>query len=139
LQKLADYALVVCDREGCGRESHSPRVLEVEMETRLAQSGWEHRSAAVVIDPELEAWLRTDSPEVPLVLGWSRERLSLTDWLVHRGYLQPGESKPMRPKEALEELLRIVKKPRSSSLYGELAEKVDFEYCSDPAFAKLKT
>ena len=48
------FALVVLDREGCGSQNQS-EVIEVEIENRLRINGWENRSAAICIDPELEA------------------------------------------------------------------------------------
>jgi hypothetical protein len=38
----------------------------------------------------------------------------------------------------MQEVLRITRKKRSSSLYMQLAEQVDFSGCVDPAFIKLR-
>ena len=67
------HALVLLDREGSGRESRSRLELEEDLEGRLATE-WSERSAVVVIDPELEIWLWSDSPEVDAVLGWQGRR-----------------------------------------------------------------
>ncbi len=132
------YALVLLDHEGCGREETDRLELETELEGRLAEAGWRGRAAAVVIAPELEIWVWSDSPHVDRVLGWREEGRPLRDWLVQRGYLMPGQVKPSRPKEAVEEILRTVRLPRSSSLYNQLARTVSLEKCVDPAFAKLR-
>ncbi len=60
------HALVVLDRDGCGQEHRKKRTeLEQQIEERLAQSGWSTgRAAAVVIEPELEAWVWSQSPHV---------------------------------------------------------------------------
>jgi hypothetical protein len=137
--RRARHALVLCDQHGCGREHLSRDELEADMERRLAQNGWEGRSAAVVIDPEAEAWFWSDSPHVAEVLGWSSGHASLRDWLMGMGYLQPGAAKPSQPDEALDKALRIAKKARSSSLFRHLAERVSLERCTDPAFLKLKS
>ena len=63
--------------------------------------------------------------------------MRLRNWLVERGLLEPGYSKPRRPKEALEAALRNSNKKRSSSLYFDLATRVSFDRCTDPAFLKL--
>jgi len=136
-QRLASHALVVFDREGCGRTA-TRLALENEVEMRLEQNGWEGRSAAVVIDPELEAWVWGEYAAVAGVLGWPRAGLALQEWLTQRGFLCVGEHKPERPKEALEHALYTLRKPRSSSLYFEVASQVDTNRCVDSAFLKLK-
>lgn len=131
------FALVMFDREGCG--SQSSRVsLETECESQLANSGWKDRSAAVVIDPELENWVWTDSPHVSDLLGWINPSTGLRDWLFNSGYLRPDQHKPNNPKDVMEQVLRKVRKPRSSSIYESLARKVGLSACRDPAFAKFR-
>ena len=115
------------------------RILEKPVETRLAQNGWRGRSAAIVIDPELEVWFWSDSPHVETALGWVEGRVRLEKWLVEQGYLVQGQQKPHRPKDAVLNAWRLSKTQRSSSNYGDLAKKVDFQHCTDPAFLKLRT
>jgi hypothetical protein len=38
----------------------------------------------------------------------------------------------------LEKALRIVRKPRSSSIYFQLAQRISFRNCTDASFSKLK-
>lgn len=130
-------ALILLDHDGCGRESVSAEQLETDIESRLSQSPWEG-CAAIVITPELENWVWTDSPHVDAVLGWTGQNPSLRSWLTARGYWQQGEIKPRAPKAATEAAMRVVRKQRSSSLYADLAGKVSLERCSDRAFVKLK-
>lgn len=132
------HALVLFDREGSGREEKSREALEEDLERRLSAAGWENRAAAVVMDPELEVWIWSDSPHVDEVLGWKYRRPTLRSWLVEAGFLTEGELKPERPKEAVEKALRLARKPRSSARYRQLAERVSFHRCEDPAFQKLK-
>ena len=132
------HALVLFDREGRGREDESRASLENEVNGRLFRSGWGDRSAVIVIEPELDAWVWSRSPHVDSVLGWQGKRPSLREWLENGGHLQPGAAKPSRPKEALDAALRHVRKPRSSSLYRRMAEKVSLERCEDPAFLRLR-
>jgi hypothetical protein len=136
-QRFADFALVVFDREGCGRDK-SREALEEEVEARLAANGWANRCAAVVIDPVLEAWVWSDSPHVLTALGWTRGRAELEEWLTQEGFLHAGLQKPQQPKKAVEKLLRLSKTPYSSSIFRGLAEQVSFQRCNDPAFLKLK-
>jgi hypothetical protein len=136
-QHSHDHALVLFDREGCGREDSRP-VLEADVEARLLQSGWDARGAAIAIDPELEAWVWSTSPHVDTALGWAGRDPDLRSWLVERGALARPEDKPTRPKEAVEEALRVARKPRSSALYQRIAGAVSVDRCSDPAFNKLR-
>lgn len=130
------HALVVFDREGCGRDEDRT-TLERTVEQRLAASGWGDRAAAVVINPELENWVWSDSPEVDRVLGWAGQLQPVRTWLREQGFLA-GTGKPERPKEAMEAALRVARKPRSSALFGELSRRVSLARCADPAFLKLR-
>jgi hypothetical protein len=132
------YALLMFDREGCGQESMSAEELERQAEAQLADIGWQGRAAAIVLDPELEIWVWSDSPHVDAQVGWSG-RPALRDWLRDAGYLVGQQVKPAHPKEALEAALRKARKRRSSAVYRALAEKVSLSRCSDRAFLKLKS
>jgi len=132
-------AIVVFDREGCGREGDGRTDLESQVESAIERAGWNVANLAVlVLDPELEVWVWSDSPEVDAALGWRGKAPDLRTWLVRNQYLREGESKPMRPKEAMEAALRQVRRARSSAIFQELAEKVSVERCVDAAFLKLR-
>ncbi len=102
----------------------------------LASSGWDDRAAVIVVDPELENWVWSDSPEVDQAVGWA-ELVPLRQWVREQSFDFQG-GKPRRPKEALEAVLRQVQKPRSSELFQRLAQRVGLDRCRDPAFGKLK-
>lgn len=132
------HAMVVFDREGCGKEEVDRAGLEAEVESRLARNGWPDTAATIVLDPELESWVWSDSREVDQCLGWREQPEGLRVWLVQQGLLDVRQSKPARPKEAMEAVLRRVKHARSSAVYKNLAQRVGFARCTDPAFVKLK-
>ena len=132
------YGLLMFDHEGSGREQIHPQELAKEINEEFSRSVWNGRAKAVVIAPELEVWVWSDSPHVSRIAGWEGGNLRLRSWLAEQGYLQEGEAKPARPKEAFEAALRQCRTPRSSSLYLELARKVSFQRCSDGAFLELK-
>ncbi len=132
-----ERALVLLDHAGCGREGEDRSALEADIERRLGESGWEDRAAAVVISPELEIWVWSDSPQVDLILRW-RETVPLREWLQGKNLLEKGAFKPSDPKRALELVRRAAGVPRSPALFSDLARSVGTERCSDPAFAKLK-
>ena len=131
-------ALVVFDREGSGQEHLSREALEENLEALLSDSGWAERAAVVAIDPELEAWVWSRSPNVATALGWHGKSPGLASWLLQKGLLAENQVKPSRPKESMELALREVRKPRSSSIYFQLAQRVGLLGGEDPAFAKLR-
>lgn len=134
-----EYALVIFDRHGCGQEDNTREELERLVEERLHSCGWvQTRCMAVVLDPELEVLVWSDSPQVDRVLGWEGREPKLRQWLHDNGFWDEGLVKPRQPKEALEAALKSVRKPRSSALYLQLAQSVGFERCNDPAFNKLR-
>jgi hypothetical protein len=132
------YALVFFDREGSGKEELGAEALAQQVENLLARNGWPDRSAVIVIDPELENWIWSDSPQVDLALGWGNSKEDLRSWMTQQGFLQKGKIKPNRPKEAVTAALKIARKPRSSAIYQQIAQKVNLQRCSDPAFLKVK-
>jgi hypothetical protein len=134
------HAMVMFDREGCGQEIEKNRtILEREIEGRLARSGWDDRAAAIVLDPELEIWVWTESSHVDHVLGWEGKHPDLRAWLTREGWLQQGQLKPSRPKEAMKAAIRKSNKGWSSALHAELAGIASFRRCIDPAFSKFKS
>lgn len=137
-RSLCRHALVVFDREGCGRDL-AREDLEKLVEAELAKSGWDNRGVAIVIDPELENWVWGPSPHVASALGWTDDRGDLKEWLVSHGWLPSLEAtKPRRPKEAVDAVMKLVDAPRSSAIYQAIAEKVSVQLCTDPAFVKLR-
>lgn len=130
-------ALVIFDRHGSGRDTEDRMTIEAAVEDRLTSSGWRNRCAAIVLDPELEAWVWSDSPEVDAVLGWQGKEPSLRSALGNRGFLKEDQIKPEIPKEAMEWALRDVRKARSARIFSDLAARVGLTRCVDPAFAKF--
>ena len=135
------YALVVFDRDGCG-SSRSRLEIQLAVERDLARNGWDNRAKAVVIDPEIEAWVWSDSPEVARVMGWGSDFPALREWLASEELWPLDRRKPQNPKRAMREAMQkagIARKARrSSSKFHDLAATVDFSGCSDPAFMELE-
>lgn len=137
-QRSYRYCLLAFDLEGCGDEARGRADLEAEAERQLTEAGWAGRSAAIVINPELDGWMWSDSPHLDDILGWQGRQPSLREWLAKSGQWVSGDTKPARPKETLEAAVRVARKARSSALYREVAERVSLERCTDPAFSKLR-
>ena len=133
------YGLVIFDKDGSGNPRESRDAIEHDVELQLSRNGWPDRCKAIVIEPELEAWIWNGSEYVAQVLGWKGGYASLRDWLGNRGLWSPETPKPADPKRALEVVLQTTKKPRSASLYRKIAETVDLHHCDHPAFNELKS
>lgn len=129
------YALVMLDKEGCGCGEDSSWIAE-NIQLRLDSTGWKDRSRVIVLDPELEIWVWSDSPEVARCIGWNNSELR--DWLLSEDHIRPNALKPRNPKRTFEDALRVKQKPRSSAIYGKLAERVSLERCTDKAFQTLR-
>ena len=138
-QTQYSHAILMFDHEGCGAEAMAAVDLETQLAQDLANAGWGDRAQAIVLVPELEIWVWSDSPHVDDLLGWKDREPNLRRWLINEHFLAEGQIKPSRPKEAMEAALQIVRKPRSSARYEALAAKVSFERCTDSAFVKLRT
>jgi len=130
------YALLMFDKEGSGRENIPTDRLVADLRDRLAANGWGARAEVIVLEPELEIWVFASSPHVQRCLGWSKS-VGLRDWLEEQGLWIQGHPKPARPKEALERVLLAERRPRSSSLYECLGRSVSTRECRDPAFQRL--
>ena len=132
------FCLVLFDYEGCGQKSIDYVEIENSVKADLDKNGWSDRSDVIMIVPELEVWLWSDSPHVDFHLGWQGRLPVLRDWLKEQGLLEERDSKPKQPKEALMTAIRESRKSLSSSIYKKIAQDVSYERCSDRSFIKLK-
>jgi len=137
-QKRTERAVVMFDHEGSGQESKSPEEVVSDLKHRLSVSGWGDRTEVLLMQPELENWVWSDSPEVDAALGWERRRPALRPWLAEQGFWPEDQTKPPRPKEAMEAALREARRQRSSAIYRQLAEKVGLRRCEDRTFLQFR-
>ena len=128
------YALLIFDREGCGKEMLTSSELEQQVQQQLDASGWQGRSAVVVIDPELESWVFATSPHVVDVFAGGDAEVFQR---VVESFPKTPLGKPQKPMEAVKKLLRQKAIVRASALYKELASRVSLKGCIDPAFQRL--
>lgn len=131
------HALVVFDHDGSGRETMEPNVLADEVERDLAARGWADRAGVVVIAPELEVWVWSNSLHVADCLGWGSRADELRLWLAQQAHWPVDAAKPPKPKEAMEAALRQVRQPRSSAIYARIATRVSLRGHAEPAFVRL--
>jgi len=135
----AQRALLIFDHHGCGREQEPPEKLEEETRKRLHRAGWDPgRVEVILISPELEAWVWSDSQQVAQSLGWEGTTADLKRWMASEGLWQSNTEKPQRPKEALEAVLRTTGEGPPILVLVKLASGVSLARCTDRAFARLK-
>lgn len=130
--------LLMFDHIGCGRERIPPLDLQNDLNREFARTGWGDRARALVLEPELEAWVWGTSPHVAAVLGWEGGNTSLRRWLKDEGWLKEGKAKPCQPALAFRAALREARTSRSSSLFYQLAKRVSLQRCEDRTFQELK-
>lgn len=131
------HALVLFDHDGSGRQGTAPAALADEVRQRLEANGWIGRAEAIVLAPELEVWVWSDSLQVAACLGWAGRQPSLREWLAATGQWPMDQAKPADPKRAMEAALREARKPRSSAIYLDLASKVSLRGHDEPAFLRF--
>jgi len=86
-----------------------------------------------MLEPELEAWVWSQSPHVPKALELTAEQMEQ----ILRRFPRNTLGKPQRPKEAMEECPHQAKIPRSSSIYAGLAKTVGLQGCKEPSFGRF--
>lgn len=141
------HALLLRDLHGSGSEAKGAADLEAELLQSLHTSGWpQDTSAVLVVDPEVEAWLRFESVHLQNLIRERARRHRAEVDLLYRQVLQEairangGENeigKPRRPKEVLEQVLEHFGVQRSNALYGRLAEVEGLKNCKVPSFQRL--
>jgi len=143
------HALVFRDLHGSGAEAEGAEALEKTILAELRANGWTRdKVEVIVVDPEIEAWLRFDSTRLAdLVQKRARRNREQAELLFptvrNRAIVETGgmapTGKPKNPKEAFEAILREFGIQRSNSLYGGLTEKESLQDCASPSFQRLVT
>lgn len=131
------HALMLLDFEGCGQEDVDPLTLEAQLDQAL-QAVWGARAKAIVISPEVDAWVWGSDNVMREVLTWPLES-PIRDWLRERGFSFDAAGKPQRPKEALNAMRPVHKQARSSALYEKITSRISLANCTDAAFVRLKS
>lgn len=132
-----DHALLIFDLVGSGARTDDPVMLEQQLDAHLGAQ-WADRAKAIVIAPELDAWLWGADSALREVFRWPLDQ-PIRQWLLERGFQFDGAGKPAQPKEALEAIVRIHRQARSSALYEKVAGKLSLKRCRDAAFVRMRT
>ena len=135
-RKDHNHALVHFDKNGSGDESSNRSDIQIAVEKDLYQGGWQNKSKAIVMEPELEAWVWSASNNVGRILGWERTE-TLREWLRDHQLWLDGETKPPDPKSAMKRAVRERRIRLNSTTFGDLARKVGLKTCKDPAFREM--
>lgn len=131
------HAMILFDHEGCGKEDLSAEEISRDLEKDLETKGFGNRGCVVVIEPELEAWVWGRSKVLDQLTEWNDTTIELRKWVETNFEMNP-DGKPVRPKEALQEVIRQTKLPfRGSAFFRELAKKMSWKGCTDPSFQKF--
>ena len=138
-QGRARHALIMFDADWQGAPSDTATKLEALMQQDFLRKGVAGWAEAIVIAPELEAWVFSDSPHVADALGRVVDSKRFRERLDAEGLWTRSQSKPDDPKAAVEWALHQKRQPRSSSTYRNLAMNVSFRRCSDPAFVRFRS
>lgn len=132
-----EYAIVCLDFNGSGFENLSIEELENKISKELDKNGWKGKNKVIAFDPECEEWLWVQSNSMAEILDWENYD-ELKKALIRGNHFRKESIKPDNPKDAFEYLLRLKRIPRSSSIYGEIAQKVSFRNCQSKSFAKFQ-
>jgi len=136
--RLGEYghAIVMLDAEWDSAPSANDQRCEIE--GRLYQAGWPEDSiVAIVVEPEIDAWLWTGTVHTARALNWPNYE-ELEAFLLERGFLREGEQKPQRPKEAALLAIREKQRPFSSAIHRYVAENASItKYCLEPGLCRL--
>lgn len=146
-QRLCSHALIIRDLHGSGWENKGAAALEEVIKQEMVVKGWNtERCDAIVVEPEIEAWLRFDSTHLhQLIRDRARRKIEwedlliqpLIDDLIEKQGGKNSHGKPKQPKEAFEEILRAFGIQRSNALYGHLASVESLKGCAVPSFNRL--
>ena len=78
-QRLCSHALIIRDLHGSGWEDKGANELEESLKREMIESGWNDECCgAIVVEPEIEAWLRFDSSHLhQMIRDRARRRIDL--------------------------------------------------------------
>ena len=131
------HVVVMVDEQWEG--SPGAQAIRERVDQHIKEAGWpQDAGLSLVLVPEVDVWLWSDSPHTPMALGWSSWQ-ALRSALRTSGWLTADEAKPSRPKQAAEWALKNAPKPRprSSKLYARVTSSVSVARCKDNAVETL--
>lgn len=147
--KTCTHFLVLRDLHGSGWEEKGADALRAKIMDDLKKNGCpEDRTKVIVVEPEIEIWLRIGSTHVKnLARERARANRGEVDMLFDQVVIEKTaahggtntQGKPNDPKKVFEEVLRHYRIIRSNVLYEELAKTESLRGCQVPSFVELTT
>jgi len=134
-QKQYSYCLIIIDYDFTGKPE-TPEKLNNDIGKNMDTVGWKERYEIITIVPELEIWLWEEKKAVYEITRISEDKV--IRYLRNNKLWHQDTTKPTKPKELLEYILKTQRLARSSSLYAEIAMKASIENCQDANFLKLR-
>lgn len=130
------HALLVLDYDGCG-DARPPAMLEADLQAAL-RPVWGDQGLALVVEPEIEAWLIGGYTHLRAVAGLN-QAADPRAWWHQQGIWARGAAKPQRPKEALDSWLTAHRSHATSSVWRALASRASLDpaRCRHESFKKL--
>jgi hypothetical protein len=129
-------AVLMFDFEGSGASHADALSLEEDLDRELVKT-WGATAKAIVLDPEVDSWVWGSDNSLAQSLNWA-EPLPIRRWIEDQGFKLDANGKPVRPKEAIESVLRKQRMPRSSAIYEKITSNVSISRCVDPAALRLR-
>lgn len=147
--RSCSHFLVVRDLHGSGWEEQGAEALQAKIMGDLLKNGCpEDRTKVIIVEPEIEIWLRIGSTHMKQLVR-QRARANgaevdmLFDQLVQEKLNAFGgvtvSGKPTDPKKVFEEVLKHYRISRSNVLYEELAKTESLRHCQVSSFLELVT
>lgn len=140
------HAMIIRDFEGSGWEEQGVEAFRDAIQQQLTSIGWESSNCKVlIVEPELEAWLRMDSAHFHELLKEHarKNQDNIGDWKRHLGEAlqrhggKLPNGKPARPKEVFRSLLSVYGIPPTNALFYYLGERESLRGCSVPSFQEF--
>jgi len=130
------HVVVIVDEEWEGSPGAS--AIHTRLHAHLRAEGWGATGLALVVRPEADIWLWTDTDHTANALGWANWT-QLSAALREGSWLNDDAIKPERPKEAAEWALKTGPEyiKRSSALYRRVTSRVSASRCTDSAVETL--
>ena len=133
--------VIMLDFEGSGANI-TPQALQTTISQQLAVNGWNKENHHVVVfEPECDAWLWVAEAQMRATFKSPRGKVmeeGFRSFLIKKSF-ELKDTKPSRPKEAIEAICKELLISRTSSLYEKLAANASYKDCTDPAFLAFIT
>jgi len=140
LTGLYEKAVVLVDAQFPG--SPGAEAVKADIENNMLSVGWDENDFIVcVFDPELEALMwQEDNALLTEIIKFNAHNEGLNQWLIDNHWVQGGGMLPDKPKEALEDAIKLNragKNIRLTVVCKKYAKQAEFADCVHVCFTSL--